>query len=150
MNNHFENFARNLAQDAIKRTGELIIEVCDDQFPILKPALEQLQNGTRYYPKSKKSQTEKTIRDNLAKEIFDSQIEVSTPSGRIDILTPRKVIEIKNVRYYKHAIGQVISYSHYYPKHERCIYLFGKVSLKRRRLIIEECVTSKVTVEFIE
>jgi hypothetical protein len=61
MNSYFEKFARKLAQDAIKRTGELIIEVSNDQIPLLKPALEELQNGTRRYPKSKTSQTERVI-----------------------------------------------------------------------------------------
>jgi hypothetical protein len=149
MSNYFENFARKLAQDAFRRTGELIIEVCNDKIPILKPALEELQNGTRRYPKAKTSQQEKAIRDSLAAQMPGSQTEVSTSSGRIDILTPSKVIEVKNVRKYKHAIGQVVSYSHYYPKHERCVYLFGKVSAKQRRLIVNECATVKVTVVFV-
>jgi hypothetical protein len=149
MSNHFENFARKLAQDAFRRTGELIIEVCNDQIPLLKPALEELQNGTHRYPKSKTSQKEKAIRDRLAAQIPGSQTEVSTDSGRIDILTSSKVIEVKNVRQYKHAIGQVVSYGHYYPRHERCIYLFGKVSEKQRRLIMQECRTTKVTVVFV-
>ncbi len=149
MSNYFEDFARKLAQDAFKRTGELIIEVCDDQIPILKPAIEELQNGTRRYPKSKTSQKERAIRDSLAAQIPDSQTEVPTSSGRIDILTSSKVIEVKTVRHYKHAIGQVISYGHYYPTHERCIYLCGKVSEKHRRLIIKECETAKVTVIFV-
>lgn len=148
MSNYFESFARKLAQDAFRRTGELLIDVCNDQIPLLKPALEELQDGTRRYPKSKTSQKERAIRDRLAAQIPGSQIEVPTSSGRIDILTPSKVIEVKNVRQYKHAIGQVVSYSHYYPKHERCVYLFGKVSEKQRRLIMKECCTAKVTVVF--
>ena len=148
MNNHFKNFARKLAQDAFRRTGELIIDISNDKIPLLKPALEELQNGTRRYPKSKTSQKERTIRDRLAAQIPGSQTEVPTLSGRIDILTPSQVIEVKNVRQYKHAIGQVVSYSHYYPKHERCVYLFGKVSDKQRRLIIKECNTAKVKVMF--
>jgi hypothetical protein len=149
MSNHFENFARKLAQDAFKRTGELIIEVCNDQIPLLKPALEELHNGTRRYPKSKISQKERAIRDSLAAQIPGSQIEVPTASGRIDILTPSQVIEVKNVRRYKHAIGQVVSYSHYYPEHERCVYLFGKVSAKQQKLIVQECCTARVTAVFV-
>ncbi|MGD1716760.1 hypothetical protein [Hydrocoleum sp. CS-953] len=55
MSNHFETFGRKLAQDILRRTGELLIEVGNEQVPILKPALEELQNGTRRYPKSKTS-----------------------------------------------------------------------------------------------
>ncbi len=64
MSNYFESFARKLAQDTIKRTGELIIDVCNDQIPLLKPALEELQNGTRLYPQSKTSQKERALRDS--------------------------------------------------------------------------------------
>ncbi|MEM9009273.1 MAG: hypothetical protein AAGE59_37950 [Cyanobacteria bacterium P01_F01_bin.86] len=149
MGNHFDDFARKLAQDAFKRTGELIIDACQDQIPLLKPALEELQNGTRRYPKAKASQKERVIRDRLAEQMSGSRTEVTTSTGQIDILTPSKVIEVKNVRQYKHAIGQVVSYSHYYPTHERCIYLFGKVSEKQRRLIKKECSTAKVTVVFV-
>ncbi|MGB3405603.1 MAG: hypothetical protein WBA77_23175 [Microcoleaceae cyanobacterium] len=149
MNHYFESFARKLAQDAIKRTGELIIEACNDQIPLLKPALEELKNGTRRYPQSKISQTERTIRDRLAVQLPGSQTEVPTLTGRIDILTPSQIIEVKTVRQYKHAIGQVISYSHYYPNHEKCIYLFGKVSKQQRQLIVEECKNVKVRVVFV-
>ncbi|MGC9502126.1 hypothetical protein [Baaleninema sp.] len=149
MSNYFERFARQLAQDAFKRTGELIIDVCHDRIPVLKPAIEELQNGTRRYPKSKTSQKERVIRDRLAAGMSGSRTEVKTATGKIDILTASQVIEVKNVRQYKHAIGQVLSYSHYYPKHERCIYLFGKVSAKQRRSIEKECKTAKVTVVFV-
>ena len=98
-----------MAQDTIKRTAELIIEVCNDKIPLLKPALKELQNGTRRYPKSKISQTERVIRDNLAARIPGSQTEVPTLTGRIDILTPSQIIEVKNVKNYKHAIGQISS-----------------------------------------
>jgi hypothetical protein len=151
MNHYFESFARKLAQDAIKRTGELIIEVYNEQNPLLKPALEELKNGTRLYPDSeqKKSQKERVIRDNLAAKIPGSKIEVPTLTGRVDILTPSQIIEVKTVRKYKHAIGQVSSYSHYYPKHEKCIYLFGQVSKKQRQLIMQECHNNNITVVFI-
>lgn len=82
MSNHFENFARKLAQDAFRRTGELLIEVGNDKIPFLKPALEELQNGTRRYPKPKIVQKERAIRDRLAAEILGSQTEVPTLSGR--------------------------------------------------------------------
>ncbi|NET55906.1 MAG: hypothetical protein F6K47_06970, partial [Symploca sp. SIO2E6] len=76
MSKHFENFARKLAQDAFRRTGELIIDVSHDQIPLLKPALEELQNGARRYPKSKTSQKERAIRDRLAAQIPGSRTEV--------------------------------------------------------------------------
>lgn len=150
MDKHLEQFARKLAQDTVKRAGESIIEMFGEQNPWLKPALEELENGTRRYPKAKdqKRQTEKVVRDRLANSIPGSKIEVSTKSGRIDILTPSEVIEVKQVRRYKHAMGQVISYSHYYPQHMRRIHLYGKVSIKQRKLIIQECSNAGIKVTF--
>lgn len=150
MDKHLEQFARKLAQDAIKRSGELVIEVFRKQNPWFKPAFEELQNGTRRYPKAshKKRQTEKVVRDRLASSIAGSKIEVSTESGRIDILTPSEVIEVKQVRRYKHAIGQVTSYSYYYPQHTRRIHLYGKVSPKQRQLIVNECGAVSISVTF--
>ncbi|MFN5513780.1 MAG: hypothetical protein ACK5CA_03280 [Cyanobacteriota bacterium] len=162
MSNPFESFAQKLAQEALKQTGELLIDLANEQVPLLKPALQALQNGTRRYPleatqapdkpKSNKSKTvyrEKAIRDRLAAQLPGSRTEVSTPTGQIDILTASRVIEVKNVRHYKHAIGQVISYSYYYPKHERYIYLFGAVSAKQQSAIKKECSTAQVGVMFV-
>ena len=146
----FEKFARKLAQDAIKKTGESLIEIFSEQNPWLKPALEELQNETRRYPKvkSNKSQIEKVVRDRLAATISGSKTEVVTDSGRIDILTPNEVIEVKQVRRYKHAIGQIISYGYYYPKLFKRIHLYGQVSFKQREIIIRECHTSQIRVTF--
>lgn len=152
MDKHLEQFARKLAQDVVKRTGEFAIDSFSEQNPWFKPALEELQNGTRRYPKTKKRQnkTEKVVRDRLAATIPNSKIEVSTRSGRIDILTPSEVIEVKQVRRYKHAIGQVISYGYYYPQHQKRIHLYGKVSSQQRKLIVRECGIARITVTFEE
>lgn len=114
--------------------------------------MEELQNGTRRYPKTKtkKRQTEKVVRDRLAKTIPGSQIEVLTESGRIDILTPSEVIEVKQVRRYKHAMGQVASYNYYYPRHTQRIHLYGRVSSKQRKLIIQECARVQILVTFAD
>ena len=63
MDKHLEQFTRNVAQDVLKRTGELAINVFSEQNPWFKPSLEELQNGNRRYPKTQKRQTEKVIRD---------------------------------------------------------------------------------------
>ncbi|MEL6787135.1 MAG: hypothetical protein AAFO76_06925, partial [Cyanobacteria bacterium J06607_15] len=85
MNKHLERFARKLAQDAVKRTGESLLEMFGEQNPWFKPAFEELQNGNRRYPqkKSKKRQTEKVVCDRLAATIPNSKTEVVTDSGRI-------------------------------------------------------------------
>lgn len=148
MDKHLQKFTRKLTQDALRRTGELVIDVFSEENPWFKPALEELQNGTRRYPKTKKRQTEKVVRDRLASSIPNSQTEVSTASGRIDILTPSEIIEVKQVRRYKHAMGQVISYSHYHQKLRKRIHLYGKVSARQRRLINQECLANEILVTF--
>lgn len=52
------------------------------------------------------------------------EIEVETPFGYIDLLTSTKIIEIKNALQWKHALGQILSYSNFFPSHEKWIYLF--------------------------
>ena len=51
MNRNLEQFTRNLAQDALKRTGEFAINAFSEQNPWFESALEELQNGNRRYPK---------------------------------------------------------------------------------------------------
>ena len=80
---------------------------------------------------------------------LNGQIEYKTPIGRIDILTQDKVIEVKNVKDWKQASGQVIAYQHYFPNHEKELYFFGKIpSLKMQEKITEICNNSLVKVNF--
>lgn len=53
-------------------------------------------------------------------------IEVPTLAGRIDLLTTAQIIEIKEIKGWKGAIGQILVYSYYYPSHEKRIHLFGE------------------------
>lgn len=54
-----------------------------------------------------------------------SQKEVLTPLGKIDVLTPNYLIEVKHIRDCVKAIGQVIAYGSYFPKHDKLILVFG-------------------------
>jgi DNA-binding transcriptional MocR family regulator len=54
--------------------------------------------------------------------------EVSTPAGRIDLLTEDEIIEIKRINDWKAALGQILVYSAFYPEHRKRIHLFGKCS----------------------
>jgi hypothetical protein len=66
---------------------------------------------------------EKRIRDILWNEL-GGDIEVYTEGGFIDLLTDTEIIEVKNIKNWKHAIGQILVYSIYYPKHKKRIHLF--------------------------
>jgi hypothetical protein len=69
-------------------------------------------------------QTEAGVRDLIAKQL-NGRIEVTTPVGRIDVLTDTLLIEVKNACHWKSALGQVIAYGMYYPDHKKVIWLFG-------------------------
>src|SRR3954471_13292568 len=69
------------------------------------------------------------------------QCEVQTPAGFIDVLTPTWVYEVKAVRHWKAALGQIIAYARYYPKHKPALYLFGTTTPKQRALIREHCAS---------
>lgn len=77
------------------------------------------------------------MRDRLAQSIPGSQTEVATPWGRIDILTPTEVIEVKRASQWKQAIGQVKIYSQAYPHRQPRIHLFG--TIQQKTLIQKAC-----------
>jgi hypothetical protein len=67
---------------------------------------------------------EKQIQDNLSIEL-NGKKEVKTSSGYIDILTNDEIIEIKNGKSWKHAVGQILIYALEYPNHKKRIHLFN-------------------------
>lgn len=86
-----------------------------------------------------KDTSEKVFRDLLAKEL-NGQVEVTLPNqfGRIDIVTPTEIIEVKALKQWKAALGQIMIYSLAYPNHRRRIHLFGS-NLERLELITKSC-----------
>jgi len=72
-------------------------------------------------------------------EVEGGVTEVITPAGNIDLLTPTEVVEIKKVREWKHAVGQVLVYHTYYPSHTRRIHLFGNVHSSFMQMVEERC-----------
>lgn len=76
--------------------------------------------------KSKKLDTpESQISNRLAKALGGKR-EVSTPAGRIDVLTATEVIEIKKSTEWKNGVGQIQAYQLYYPTHGKRLHLFGE------------------------
>lgn len=72
-----------------------------------------------------KRKDESKVRDSLAKKL-NGQVEVSTPVGRIDILTEEEIIEVKNWNSWKCGLGQILVYGTYYPEKLKRIHCFGK------------------------
>lgn len=79
-------------------------------------------------------QKEKELQSKLKVEL-NAEIEVETPAGFIDLLTSNRIIELKAVSNWKHALGQILSYSIYYPEKEKFIYLFGDIETDELNLI---------------
>lgn len=73
--------------------------------------------------KVKPSTPEKDIQLKLH-EVLSGLCEVVTPVGKIDILTDNLLIEIKKAKDWKTAVGQLLMYGNYYPKHIKVMYLF--------------------------
>jgi hypothetical protein len=75
---------------------------------------------------NKKLFFEKEVRNRLAKH-ENGQIEVQTPIGFIDVLTVSEIIEVKDFKDWKSAIGQVMTYGVFFPKNKKRIHLFGNI-----------------------
>jgi hypothetical protein len=73
-----------------------------------------------------RDKTERLACEWMAKH-FNGCLEFNTPVGRIDVLSESTVYEVKQARNWKHALGQVLAYSHYFPDRQKTIVLVGKV-----------------------
>lgn len=68
---------------------------------------------------------EQKVRDRL-KDNLGGLAEVSTPAGRIDLLTDEEIIEVKRISDWKAALGQILVYSAFYPEQDARLHLFGR------------------------
>lgn len=91
------------------------------------------------------NKSEAKVRDKLASSI-NGKTEVVTPSGNIDFLTSRELIEVKEAPNWKAAVGQVIVYGHYYPSHSKRIHLFGTVHSRVKAEIETVCKSQNIKV----
>jgi hypothetical protein len=97
----------------------------------------------KFCKRSRKS--EKSVQFALAKKL-NGKTEVETPSGRIDVLTPTELIEVKKIKDWKEALGQVIVYGDYYPSHQKRIHLYGETQEAFLFLVRKHCTKRRVTV----
>jgi hypothetical protein len=72
--------------------------------------------------------------------------EVPTLAGNIDVLTITEVIEVKAVKSWKCALGQVLVYGSYYPSHNKRIHLFGETQESFLNMIQAHCSKFKIIV----
>jgi hypothetical protein len=93
-----------------------------------------------------KQSIETQIRDRLHSEL-GGLIEISTAAGRIDLLTETEIIEIKNIKDWKAALGQILVYSAFYLNHQKRIHLFGsQAELEKLHDLEAACLSFNVNV----
>ncbi|HBL10072.1 MAG TPA: KilA-N domain-containing protein [Cyanobacteria bacterium UBA11162] len=90
--------------------------------------------------------TEKSVQKRLAKTLGKVKFEVPTLAGNIDILTERELIEVKSVKSWKCAVGQVLIYGQSYPSHQKRIHLFGEASRDFLSMIRTYCAPLDIDV----
>ena len=90
--------------------------------------------------------TEKSVQKRLAKTLGKVQREVSTLAGNIDLLTERELIEVKSVKSWKFAVGQVLIYGQSYPNHQKRIHLFGEATPDFLSMIRSYCTPLDIEV----
>ena len=88
--------------------------------------------------KTRKTKLEAEIQQRLYSRLGGTT-NTPTPAGNIDLLTAREVIEIKEVRLWKAAVGQVLCYSLAYPNHRKRIHLFKSVTPEVLKIIKKHC-----------
>lgn len=89
---------------------------------------------------------EKLVRDYLQSQI-GGVVEVTTPVGRIDLLTPTEIIEVKSFKDWKGALGQVLVYSGFYPQHKKRIHMFcSEYEFKRLSDVESACLSFDIRV----
>ena len=76
------------------------------------------------------------------------RFEVRVAAGSIDALTPSEIIEIKVVKHWKHALGQVLCYGYCLPNRDLRIYLYGEVLKEHYEFICNVCRSFNVRVSF--
>jgi hypothetical protein len=114
--------ATNLAQWISPKFG---MKVCIwiDEWKKLNNNKNIYDNEINNLKPTYQNQKEKEIQIKLQQEL-GGEIEVETDSGFIDLLTDTEIIEIKQGKNWKHAMGQVLSYSIDYKDHIKRIHLF--------------------------
>jgi len=108
---------------------------------------DQIGKGSDQTPKVKEKE-ESYYRDKLARKLR-GDTEIKTPDGgRIDILTSSEIIEVKQIKSWRSALGQIISYGHFYPRHQKRIHLFGDKSCIDFRAAEDICKAQGVKVSW--
>lgn len=85
---------------------------------------------------SERTPEEKAIANGFEK-VFKARLEVRTPVGIVDLVSDdyEMIAEIKNIRNWKHAIGQVLVYQYYFKDKCPMVILFGEADDSYRDMV---------------
>ena len=112
----------------------------------------KIERATTLEPRIKRilssNQVEKKIQNNLSKTLINVKTEVPTLAGRIDILTDTQLIEVKEWKRWKEAIGQVLCYGAYYPNHKKRIHFFGEAHIEFIQLVEHHCQNMDIIISW--
>jgi hypothetical protein len=122
-----------------------LFESLSDKSKLYASSYDHFINIDKIASKLSKHGTEKIVQKRLSRNL-DGQMEVLTPVGRIDILTSTEIIEVKEAKSWKAAMGQVIAYGYFYPSHQKRIHLYGAIHSASKDYIEKVCRTSSVIV----
>lgn len=98
--------------------------------------------------KIKCTQKEKDYQCKLLQK-YGGKTEVKTPVGYIDLLTDTTLYELKHYTGWKGAIGQLTSYGHYYPNHEKVLVVFDLPANYDDTNLKLICETLDIGVEYV-
>lgn len=104
-------------------------------------------------PKKKKIKRqigEERVYQCLAQQKYGGQLEVTTPVGRIDLLTETEIYEFKRYKNWKEAVGQLMSYGQSYPNHNKVMMLFDKTDPSNDAEILEVCDALNIEVQYTD
>jgi hypothetical protein len=87
---------------------------------------EEYETAIEHLVPTKVRQIEADVRQRLAVELCGEQCVVGK-FGEIDLMTDREVIEIKFVKKWTHALGQVLAHSKSMPDKTPRVHFFGAV-----------------------
>ncbi|QTA86214.1 KilA-N domain-containing protein [Desulfonema magnum] len=91
--------------------------------------------------KQKEAEIKKELISQLRRKFGENQVkaEVKTDAGYVDIVTPKQIIEVKNAKDWKGALGQVLAYSVFFENKSSRIHLFGNKNKELWTVIRDVC-----------
>ena len=82
---------------------------------------------------------------------FSAEVRMGYKIGKADLVSEHSIVEIKRFLEWKHALGQILSYSYLHPKKKKILLLFEeKIDQDQLSEARSVCITCNVQVETIE